>query len=178
MIQIATKYIRKRGPQLRRFVRFINDNYRVPHKVTIKVVNYPCVFDYELNPAFGVFYPDKRIIMLANQLEFYSKEAGVNRNNGTYFSMFLLHTAAHEIWHYFQLRDDKPLKENWVDRQSSKLLVKFFTEDKIEQKTARLSLKDLEESGKIDSWFTARDPLDLKHRLRDDPDLFDRLKED
>lgn len=127
---IANKRIQKRGTEIRKFVSFINRKFEVPDQVHVHVLHFPCVYDSENEPAFGLFYVEegKVHIELANELEWYGKKQKFSK--GFYLYLALL-SLAHETCHYFQFRDEKPVVENYVDHNAHKLLQKFDSARKL-----------------------------------------------
>jgi len=128
MIEIENKYIKSRGAEIRSLVNFLNKNYDIPHLVHLHILQFPCVYDEERNPAFGLFYveaDDSVRIEIANELEWYEK--ALKKKLGKKFcTAIVLETLAHETYHYFQYRDNKKIIENWVDHQSEKILIKYL----------------------------------------------------
>lgn len=126
-IEIVNKRISKRGREIRNFVSYLNDNYYIDHRIFLEVVNYPCVFGDNHDPAFGTFYPyyNNFKIQIINNLEFYKKYAKLGEKKRVYF---VLHTIAHEIYHYFQYSTNGTTIENWVEHQAHKILRDYVKE--------------------------------------------------
>jgi hypothetical protein len=151
----ANNKIGKRSREIRDFISFINDNYDISHKILCKVVNYPCVYADDQAPAFGIFWygttRGKKVIEIANDLEWYRKKyKGLTKK---FIIYHILHTLAHEIYHYFQLRDNKPVTENWVNHQANKILI-----DYVESGHCKYVKKYLENKSKSANCFFAIDP--------------------
>ena len=123
-IEITNKRINKRGREIRRFVKYLNDNYYIDHKVLLDVVDYPCVYCNNQEPAFGVFYPYYTLfkIQIANDIEFYRNRIGTGKKKIVYF---VLHTIAHEIYHYFQYSVTQTTTENWIEHYTRKILCEY-----------------------------------------------------
>jgi hypothetical protein len=122
---IANKRIHQRGKEIRKFTEFINTCYDIPDPVHIHILDFPCVYDSDGEPAFGVFYKEDKIhIEIANDVEFYEK-AHKRKLGEKYLCYLVLSTLAHEVCHYFQYRDKKPIVENYVSYNAAKLLADY-----------------------------------------------------
>ena len=121
-IDIINKRIKKRGREIRNFIGYINKNFIISHKVSVNITDFPCVFADNREPVFGVFYPyySKSFkIEIANNIEYYRKDVELSENQILYL---VLHTIAHEIYHYLQYKEKHKTIENWVDYQAHKML--------------------------------------------------------
>lgn len=109
------------------FVKYLNSYYYINHKVLLDIVDSPYVYGDYNQPAFGIFYPYYNLfkIRVANDMEFYRNQVNIGKKKSVYF---VLHTIAHEIYHYFQYSENKKTIENWVEHQAHKILRGYVKE--------------------------------------------------
>lgn len=131
MIEIVNTRIERRGSEFRNFVKYLNATQDIPDRVFLHIINFPCVYNERGEPAFGLFYieSDKKIrIEIANDLEWYGRI--YQEKLGKKFCAYMvLSTLAHEVIHYFQHRDGKDIKENWVDNRAHRLLCEYIIDE-------------------------------------------------
>lgn len=135
--------IRKRRKKIEKFIQFLNDNYDIPHMLSLFVHQEP-LLKYGNGNCFGVITWNsnnpsggKKIIHVTNNIEWFRRfEIEIPKNIADYA---ILHTIAHEIYHYFQLRDNKEIKENWVDNNAHKICSDYLS---IDLKNEYLDLMD------------------------------------
>jgi len=130
-VKIANKRIEQRGREIRRFVKFLNATYDVPDIVNLHILNFPCTYDDNLEPVFGLFYFDEQDeirIEIANDFSWYEKlhKEKFGKKFCTYMSLSCI---AHEFCHYVRYRDGKKyLLENWIDHQANKILKEYINQ--------------------------------------------------
>ncbi|MFW5794303.1 MAG: hypothetical protein ACOCV1_02360 [Bacillota bacterium] len=165
-IIIKNKRINKRGKEIRNFIDYINREYDVPHVVSLYVFDFPCVYDDNNCPAFGVIGFEKEIIIeLANDLEWYSK---IYRESSSkkFYVFSILQILAHEIYHYFQFRDKKSIIENWVYHQSKKILLDYVNNNKNKTSLTQKYIEKIENQDSKDGseYSFATDPITMMRK--------------
>ncbi len=159
-VKIANKRIDHRGQEIRKFVKFLNKYYEIPHLVNLHILNFPCTYDENLDPAFGLFYFDeenKIRIEIANDFEWYEKayKEKFGKKFNTYMSLSII---SHEFCHYIRYRDGKKYElENWIDYQASKIIKKYsntYSSIITEKYIDNMSRKTTE-----DEYFSAINPI-------------------
>ena len=159
-IEIANKRIDRRGREIRKFVKFLNAYYEIPDDISLHVLNFPCVYDENLEPAFGLFYfddNDQIRIEIANDFEWYEK---IHREKfGKKFCTYMsLSHISHEFCHYVRYRDGKKYDtEHWIDHQASKILkeyVKMYSSIVTESYVDKLAINT-----PGDEYFSALNPV-------------------
>lgn len=119
-IEITNKRINKRSKEIRNFIKYLNSEFYIPHKVKLEIIDYPCIFFNKNYVCFGLFYSyyNNFKIKIVNDLEFYR----LGNKKSIYFT---LQTISHEIYHYFQFLNSKNVIENWVDHNAHKIVFNY-----------------------------------------------------